>query len=1442
MSDLKNKLSHLIEGQIPDYLRDSYPQFATFIKKYYEFLEQSHEANYLLLNSDKWSDVDLTLDMFVEKMREQHAYDISTNALLERKRLIKFINQYYEAKGSENAAELFFRMMYNDNASVKYPGDYVLRASDGKWIVKKTVKIDTDYLQINPVSFNLKPAATAQSASLSLFNLKDKQIYLKYNTIDNDGLQTFSIPILCLTVAQVVNNSDIYELQIDLARGTSVEDLNKLLSTIPYMETVWVTAFHDGVEYTYGFLSQQLIGYNILEGGENFRRRDTFEVEVSESLLYPIPGQEVNNGLVRVNSITNRDYGQFFAEDYAPLYGISDTQGIINGLSFLNTGYRFDITGDYFAEAFTEADDYTTYKTFERTLVNPRGSTDALVEFDVGYIYQRPGMWMDNSGFLSDINKLQDNYYYQAFSYVIQTTAIPYHKWESLYKLSAHPAGFKVFGELLVEHAISFTPIDIESATFYTEMFIDGVFPIDEIVIDFYKVSDETVHVWNSYAPYYFGEEYTPGDDFSWSLVKPIDNTVISDDTDYNFHVEKNLSGISVIDLNDTVEKDINVLYTDESDAEDVFDRVVDYNREFTEVEIVADTHIFDASKSLSDDDVVIDVFDRVVDYNREFTEVKDIDDSVSKDVSKSVIENNGYNTTGYFSEEYAQIIGVITTETVLTEVTRLVDVFDTININDELSLFNNIVVDAETVNIDDLVYQDTTKNVTETIITSETIERNIQQNDDAQSDLADDLNTLDVKIVTFDSLKTDSFIVSDESYNLISKPAEDFIIQTDVSYLDYEKNSNETLNTTETLARVIGKPLGDTVNKVDSIEVMLGRDLLDGISSTEFSTIFVDKLAIDNVFQTDSNSKHLNKVVDGAQYTAEIYFSELYNYDVSENVVELSDTLAAHVGKEFTDLINGITDSNTFTLNQLLTDAVILSDGIFYNKLENDDAQSDLSEQIGFTDTKSFVLLSNKTDTVQSVDQPSKHTTKPLSDNVVESDSTVMSFGKQLSELENVIDTAIFTINKNSSDTIISSDSDIFQVDKILTDAVIETDFVSRAVSKSSADDVDVVDSLAKNTSTTKTDSVTQIDSNAKHINKPIDGTYYNEQGYFNETYVYDTSENVIEITDNTSIHYLDAVSDTISNISDSKILTLNHVFSDEVITETNMHHHHLQNNDELSDLDDNNHVTDQLSVSLNISKIDSTVSTDLAAKHVSRPLTDTFTKSDVITTKSVGKNSSDNILTSETITKNISDNLSDTFTKSDTLSRNLTKLLTDTGTLSDNLTSVLFRQVNLSDTFTKTDSISKNISDNLADTFTKSDSIVKNISDNLADTFTKSDSIVKNISDNLADTAITSETIVKNISDNLADTFTKSDSIAKNINSGTKTETISSADSNAKHINKPIDGAYYNEQGYFSEEYVYDITQNLVDASDSMTLVNEGYAGTGYVSDGYATETRTV
>ena len=133
MSDFKRKLNYLIQEQVPDYIVSNYPKFVVFLEKYYEFLDSDEQANNLLLNSAVWSDIDNTLDEFIPYFKKQHAVDIPQSALLNSRRIIKYIHEYYEAKGSENAAELFFRFMYNDTATVVYPGDYILRASDGKW-------------------------------------------------------------------------------------------------------------------------------------------------------------------------------------------------------------------------------------------------------------------------------------------------------------------------------------------------------------------------------------------------------------------------------------------------------------------------------------------------------------------------------------------------------------------------------------------------------------------------------------------------------------------------------------------------------------------------------------------------------------------------------------------------------------------------------------------------------------------------------------------------------------------------------------------------------------------------------------------------------------------------------------------------------------------------------------------------------------------------------------------------------------------------------------------------------------------------------------------------------------------------------------------------------------------------------------------------------------
>ena len=159
----KQSLSHLIANQLPDFVRNEYPVFVTFLEKYYEYLDQENQVNNFLLNYEKNFDINRTLDTFVPKFKNQYAQNFPLTAQLDDRRLIKFIKQFYEAKGSEKAIELLFRILYNESTEFFYPSEQILRASDGIWIEDVTLKLAVD------------SAITANP-----FDLKGKTVRIKY--------------------------------------------------------------------------------------------------------------------------------------------------------------------------------------------------------------------------------------------------------------------------------------------------------------------------------------------------------------------------------------------------------------------------------------------------------------------------------------------------------------------------------------------------------------------------------------------------------------------------------------------------------------------------------------------------------------------------------------------------------------------------------------------------------------------------------------------------------------------------------------------------------------------------------------------------------------------------------------------------------------------------------------------------------------------------------------------------------------------------------------------------------------------------------------------------------------------------------------------------------------------------------------------------------------
>lgn len=155
-TELAEKLSALVKYQLPDFVRDNYETFQAFIIAYYEFLEQDTEAQYNIQKAKSFSDIDETIDSFVDYFIKQYAYNIPesifknqqfqdislVNDLDASKRaLAKHLLNFHSYKGSEGAAKLLFRILFDDEISFYYPKEDIFKPSTSEWLVKKTVKI-----------------------------------------------------------------------------------------------------------------------------------------------------------------------------------------------------------------------------------------------------------------------------------------------------------------------------------------------------------------------------------------------------------------------------------------------------------------------------------------------------------------------------------------------------------------------------------------------------------------------------------------------------------------------------------------------------------------------------------------------------------------------------------------------------------------------------------------------------------------------------------------------------------------------------------------------------------------------------------------------------------------------------------------------------------------------------------------------------------------------------------------------------------------------------------------------------------------------------------------------------------------------------------------------------------------------------------------------------
>lgn len=207
--NIKGAITSVIADQLPEFVKSDHPTFVAFLEAYYEWLEEHGNAVETTRNAKLYNDIDLTVDTFVDYFKQNYLVDIPDAIINDKRTLLKNIKDFYQAKGTDKALILLFRMLFNEEVSVYYPKNDMLRVSAGQFTsdtimnIKQTTGPVTEMVGKQVVQANqpLQPdinRATALIENFIGFAVADEFIY-QMTLTDNSVSGTF-VPGQTITI------------------------------------------------------------------------------------------------------------------------------------------------------------------------------------------------------------------------------------------------------------------------------------------------------------------------------------------------------------------------------------------------------------------------------------------------------------------------------------------------------------------------------------------------------------------------------------------------------------------------------------------------------------------------------------------------------------------------------------------------------------------------------------------------------------------------------------------------------------------------------------------------------------------------------------------------------------------------------------------------------------------------------------------------------------------------------------------------------------------------------------------------------------------------------------------------------------------------------------------------------------------------------------------
>jgi hypothetical protein len=374
MSNDKNKpITPFVSGQLPEFVRIDHPTLVAFLSSYYEWLDSDESGFRSAKKLANATDVDNTLEEFVQRFKNEYLLDFPeklaiserTKKPVDAMKLLKNIKGFYNAKGTEKTYDFLFRILFDTGVEFYYPKNDILKLSDGKWILSRSLKITNNLGNI-------------------IFDSVGKTIYQK----DQEGNIIASARVLDASVYRIGTN-DVAELFLGNINGEFVSGYNG----IEFEDLKGIIRKENRVFSVLGKIQ-------ISNGGSGYRVGD-------KVIITPAENDTGLKASARVSEV--------------------DISGRVRKIVINNFGIN--------------------YKTPPSVTIESEFGKNFSATTTISGISEYQGYYANNDGRLSTSKVIQDNHYYQNYSYLI-LTEITIDRYRDILKRLLNPAGLAFFGKV----------------------------------------------------------------------------------------------------------------------------------------------------------------------------------------------------------------------------------------------------------------------------------------------------------------------------------------------------------------------------------------------------------------------------------------------------------------------------------------------------------------------------------------------------------------------------------------------------------------------------------------------------------------------------------------------------------------------------------------------------------------------------------------------------------------------------------------------------------------------------------------------------------------------------------------------------------------------------------------------------------------------------------